>query len=423
MMEGVLGSKGSIIARSVVLMHLFLILFCAVSLQGADLAVVGGAVYQSPEAPAISDGVILIHDGRITSVGPRSSVKIPLGIQRLDCSGSFVAAGFWNSHVHIFTPGLLHVNGETAAELNEQLDAMFNRWGFTTVFDIASVLKNTLALRSRINSGEIRGPRVLTVGEPLWTTPPIYISTFLAQNHIQIPVVSSPSEAATRVRALAQEGVNGIKLFAGSAQDGRVANMPLDMVRAATSDAHRHDLPVFAHPQNSEGLEVSIEGGVDILAHTALNSSPWNKAFVDRLKRAHMALIPTLTLFDFEARKAKVPDHEREQWINKVSDELRVFSEAGGQVIFGTDIGYTTHFDTALEFTLMAGAGMNFRQILASLTTEPARRLGYSDHSGRIAPGMDGDLTVLKGDPGADVRAFSRVQYTIRGGRVIYPSK
>ena len=71
----------------------------------------------------------------------------------------------------------------------------------------------------------------------------------------------------------------------------------------------------------------------------------------------------------------------------------------------------------------MSRAGMNFRQILAALTTEPARRFGYSDHSGRIAAGMDADLTVLKGNPGEDVTAFSRVQYTIRGGRVIYSSK
>jgi len=37
---------------------------------------------------------------------------------------------------------------------------MFNRWEFTTVFDVASVLDNTLALRRRIECGELRGPRI-----------------------------------------------------------------------------------------------------------------------------------------------------------------------------------------------------------------------------------------------------------------------
>jgi imidazolonepropionase-like amidohydrolase len=68
----------------------------------------------------------------------------------------------------------------------------------------------------------------------------------------------------------------------------------------------------------------------------------------------------------------------------------------------------------------MQRAGMSFPQILASLTTNPARRFGLANHSGRIAVTMDADLTVFRGDPGTDISAFSRVSYTIRGGRVIY---
>ncbi len=67
----------------------------------------------------------------------------------------------------------------------------------------------------------------------------------------------------------------------------------------------------------------------------------------------------------------------------------------------------------------MADAGMTFAQILASLTTNPAQRFGYASHSGRIAPGMDADLVVLKSDPGADVTALSHVVSTIRDGRFL----
>jgi hypothetical protein len=52
---------------------------------------------------------------------------------------------------------------------------MLTRWGFTTVFDIASVLENTNLIRHRIESGEVQGPRLLTVGEPFWVRTPIYI--------------------------------------------------------------------------------------------------------------------------------------------------------------------------------------------------------------------------------------------------------
>lgn len=91
-------------------------------------------------------------------------------------------------------------------------------------------------------------------------------------------------------------------------------------------------------------------------------------------------------------------------------------------MLFGTDVGYTDHFDTALEFTLMSRAGMSFHEIMASLTTKPARRFGYSGHSGCIATDLDADLTLLKGDPAQDVTALSKIQLTIRSGKIIYSS-
>jgi imidazolonepropionase-like amidohydrolase len=301
---------------------------------------------------------------------------------------------------------------------------MFNRWGFTTVFDVASVLDNTLALRRRIENNELRGPHILTVGEPIWTIEPVYVREFLKERHIAIPHTETPDQAVALVRDHATRGANGIKLFTGSYQGGgKVAPLPLTVAKAAVEEAHRRRMPVFAHPQNMDGVNVAIDSGVDILAHTVPQSTPWTPEFVSRLKSANMALIPTLTLFDFEARKGNSSDQEREAWIAKMIAELRAYSQADGDILFGTDIGYIDHFDTALEFTLMAQAGLNFREILSSLTTNPAQRFGYSEHNGSIARGMDADLVVLDTDPAHDATAFSKVRYTIRSGRVIYSEK
>jgi len=53
-------------------------------------------------------------------------------------------------------------------QVASQLHEMLTRWGFTTVFDIASVLQNTTLIRRRIENGEVNGPRILTVGDPFW---------------------------------------------------------------------------------------------------------------------------------------------------------------------------------------------------------------------------------------------------------------
>jgi imidazolonepropionase-like amidohydrolase len=393
--------------------------------RASDLALVGAKIYPSPTEPPIENGSILVHGGQILAIGPARAIKVPRSATIIDCKGLIVTAGFWNSHVHIFTPGLLRVRDSTAAELDEQLDAIFNRWGFTTVFDLASVLDNTLELRHRIESDEVRGPRILTAGEPIWTIEPEYVRDYMRENNIHIPDTETPDQAIALVRDHVAKGADGIKLFTGSVQDGdKVAALPLAVAKAAVEEAHRHGMPVFAHPQNLEGVEIAINSGVDILAHTVPGSPPWTPEFIARLKKGNHALIPTLTLWDFEARKVQgATDQERKAWIDKMVAELGAYSKAGGEVLFGTDVGYTDHFDTTLEFTLMSRAGMTYQQILASLTTNPARRFKASGHRGRIANGMDADLVALGADPAHDVTAFSNVRYVIRGGKLIFSAK
>ncbi len=288
------------------------------------------------------------------------------------------------------------------------------------MFDIASVLKNTLALRGRIKEGNLRGPLILTTGEPVWTVQPVLIQQFLIDHQLRMPTVQTPSEARRQVVEEIERGADGTKLLTGSVQAASVVNMPIDIAKAAAAEAHRHHAPVFAHPQNSTGLDIAIKAGVDILAHTAPQAPDWAPVFVPRLKAAHMAVIPTLTLFDFEARKGRLSEAERETWVGNAVRELLAFFSAGGEVLFGTDIGYTDHFDTRLEFELMSRAGMDFRAILASLTTNPARRFGFAGRKGRAEAGMDADLTVLDGDPGQDIGAFSKVRATFRNGVMVF---
>jgi imidazolonepropionase-like amidohydrolase len=165
-------------------------------------------------------------------------------------------------------------------------------------------------------------------------------------------------------------------------------------------------------------VEIAIDSGVDVLAHTVPQSPPWTPEFCARLQRAHLTLIPTLTLFEFEARNS--PAESREAWVAQMVAELRSYAAAGGTILFGTDIGYTDRYDTTQEFTLMSRAGMSYRQILASLTTNPAHLFGSSP---RIEAGVPADLTVLDGDPAQDVTNFSRVRYTIRHGEIMWQAK
>jgi imidazolonepropionase-like amidohydrolase len=393
--------------------------------HASDLALVGAKIYLSPTEPAIENGSILIHSGHIQSVGPGDRVKVPRGATVIDCKGLVVTAGFWNSHVHILPPGLLHAENHSSGEIGSQLQAMFTQWGFTTVFDIASILQNTNLIRHRIEIGEVKGPRILTVGEPFWEKggTPIYVKDYLEANHVSIPDVESTTQAKERVHQEIRDGADGIKIFVNSIEPNEILTMPVDLAQVIAAEAHRAGKPVFAHVSNHQGIEVAIQSKVDILAHTTAADEPWSPELVQRLVGDHMALTPTLTLWDVEFTKGHASPGDIEKVMSKAAQQLKVFSQAGGQVLFGTDVGYIGQFDTSEEFTWMSRAGMSFQQILASLTTSPTERFGYSAHSGRIAKGFDADLVVLGADPAQNTSAFANVRYTIRDGQVIYAKK
>jgi len=391
--------------------------------HAADLALVGAKVYLSPSEPPIESGTILVRGGHIRSVGPVAKIKVPRGATVIDCRGLVVTAGFWNSHVHILLPGLLHAENLSSEQITSQLQQMLTQWGFTTVFDIASVLQNTNLIRRRIESGEVEGPRILTTGEPFWGKggTPVYIQDFLEANRIRIPDVQSGAQAEERVRQQIHDGADGIKIFANSVERDRILTMPSDLAQVIAAEAHRVGKPVFAHVSNNQGIEVAIQSGVDILAHTTPVDDLWSPSFAQRLVTAHMALTPTLTLWETVSPNAS-PD-EIEKGMSRAAQQLGAFYQAGGQVLFGTDVGYIEQFDTQEEFKWMSRAGMSFQGILASLTTNPAQRFSYSTHSGRIAKGFDADLVVLDADPAQNASAFSQVRYTIRDGQVIYRKK
>jgi imidazolonepropionase-like amidohydrolase len=396
----------------------------AASAHGDDLALIHARIYASPDATPILDGVVLIHDGRISAVGDFKPKKIPPGSKIVDLKGSVVTAGFWNSHVHLMNQALLNADQRSSAELANELRQMLTRWGFTTVFDTASLLKNTNVIRRRIASKEIAGPMILTLGDPFYPKggTPIYVKQFMKDNGFPDEEIASLSDALARARRqIQQEGADGIKLFAGAIVGGEVGvlAMPLDQARALAAAAHALGKPVFAHPSDLDGLNVSIDSGVDVLAHTTPMSGPWSPELAARIVARHIALIPTLTLFEVEAKKFEESEEDSKNDMDAAVQQVEVFTKAGGPILFGTDVGYTDAFDTTEEYRQLARA-LSWRQILASLTVSPAEKFGFAAHKGKLSPGQDADLVVLDADPAKDVTAFAKVQLTIRGGRIIF---
>ena len=391
--------------------------------HAADLALTGARLIVSPDRAPIEDGVIVVRDGRIAAAGRRGRVAIPRGAVTVDARGTTATAGFWNSHVHLITPETLRSRTATDAAMSDAMRAMFLRWGFTTVYDIASSLENTVSLRARIAAGKVAGPDILTVGDPFYPLngTPNYVRELYRAFDLPLAEVATAEQAIARVRAQGGAGAQGVKIFTGAIVGGEVGVLPMDLslARAIVAAADARGMPVFAHPTNDAGLAVAIDSGADILAHVTPETGPWSAARVRTLVSRRMAVTPTLALFRVEGRRAGNSDAAIEGTLRVAQQQVGAFARAGGQILFGTDIGYTPEYDTREELRLLHGAGLDWRAILTSLTTAPASRFGRADR-GRLAAGMAADIVLLDGDPTRDVAALSRVRCTFRAGVVVY---
>jgi imidazolonepropionase-like amidohydrolase len=296
---------------------------------------------------------------------------------------------------------------------------MLTRFGFTSVFDTGSMWENTRQIRDRIESGEISGPRIRSTGEilnPKGAVPPDLVFDVIGAMRIKLPEIADADEARAASKMLLDAGADGIKVYAQTWAPPIVV-LPEGAIRAAVDEAHARQKLVFAHPSNRDGLLNAVRAGVDILVHTSPQSGPWDETVLTAMKKAGVTLIPTLKLWKYELRHDRTS--ARERFAGVAVGQLRAWNASGGVVLFGTDVGYMNDYDPTEEFVLMADAGMTFHQILTSLTTAPAQRFGVSNR-GRIASGFAADLTVLIGNPAADIRAFGAVAYSIRDGKVIF---
>ena len=238
--------------------------------EGATV-LVASRLYVSPDAAPIDDAAIMIVDGKIAAAGPAKDIATGGARHLAACDGGTVTAGFQNSHVHFTEAKFADAGTRPAAELSAAMTDMLNRHGFTTVIDTTSNLANTVALRERVEKGEVTGPRILTAGFALYPKDgiPVYLRDLPPEFLAMLSQPASVEEALAEVQANLDGGADATKLFLMTPQaGGRFAFMQPDIALAAADETHRRGLPVLAHPTDIEGINLAIEAGVDVLVHT-----------------------------------------------------------------------------------------------------------------------------------------------------------
>ncbi len=109
------------------------------------------------DGQVIDRGTVTVRNGKIVSVtaGPARSIG---GVTRIDGTGKTLIAGYIDAHRHLIAgPADKFLREQAADRMRELLEA-----GFTTVQSGGDDNAGILELKRMIESGQIKGPRILT---------------------------------------------------------------------------------------------------------------------------------------------------------------------------------------------------------------------------------------------------------------------
>ena len=244
---------------------------------------------------------------------------------------------------------------------------------------------------------------------------------------------AAPTSQGVRaaVREHADRGVDVIKIMAsggnltpGSRQD--LAQFPPEVLRAAVDEAHRLGLPVTAHAHAVAAIADATAAGVDGMEHVSFWTEEGVDAPGDMIRviaarqiavGATLGMVPVPGMAPPPAVAARLP---------AMIANLRRLCESGAVMVAGTDAGIAPvkpHDVVRYAPAVLCQLGFSPAEALRTITSVAAGVCGLGHRKGRIAPGFDGDVLAVDGDPVADPEALHRIRAVYaRGAAVIRPS-
>ncbi len=380
----------------------------------------------------IERGSVVVRDGKIVSVSQGTADA--RGARVVDAQGKTLMPGFIDAHRHL-------VRGEGSQWLKEQAPARMQEFldaGFTTVMSAGDQPDAILELRRRLQTGEMKGPRLFAAGRIPLARPaapaggrgaapagdPARFDISRPPMRPTQPAAAIPAqETIQAVDAVAKAGFDYIKTVIIVTPGGPEK----DTLSLIVKEGKRHNLPTITHAVTVIDALAAVEAGVTRLVHTPhigrLDEDP---AAVQRIAKAGIPMTSTLAIFLPHFGPENTPlfrDGLPFPWdtISSAGQgpiNARLLWEAGISYGYGTDTSWHPRETLADE---LRGLQLVFSpaDIVTILTKNAATSAVKEDQLGTLEPGKMGDIVILNGDPLTNVASLLNVATVIKGGEVM----
>jgi len=390
------------------------VLFLVTSCVPAQDLVISNARILDGTGGVIEQGSIVVSDGRIVSVSAGDPEA--RGVLEIDAQGMTVMPGMIETHVHLLLVDRTLENQEALDEwIEQELPGDLNGYlesGFTTVLSTGDPPNSILAVKRRIEIGELRGPRLLVSG-PVFTGPDGHPATTVCGGFPSFCRASLAVEvddaqiARARVRELAEAGVDAIKAVY-EAGPGTAPKLADDVLAAIAEEAQLHGLPLIVHARPQDALRV-VELGAKRLVHPPLVGALERSSAVERLRGASIPFSTT-----FFPWMAQIPE---------MLATMRALWDGGVTIAFGTDRFLNNPADDISRQIEALNRVLSPAEIITALTHNAATYLDLSDEIGSLEPGKLADIVIIDGDPITNISDLANVEVVIQGGQIVVDNR
>ena len=417
----------------------------------AQKALVGGRLIDGFGGRPVENSVILIDGDRIEAVGQVGSLRVPSSYEVISTEGMSVLPGLWDMHVHLQIVG--------HSDYDHWDDATMNRWekevmpaaamqllhaGVTSGRELGAPLEPIVAVRNRINRGEIPGPTLYITGPFLQHRP-------YKENDPSRWGVYGVEDAREKVDRLADAGVDLIKLID---QD----QMTMDEVHAIVDRAHERGLQVIAHSHRPEEIRRGILAGVDCFEHTGLNTMPaYPDDVFEMMKNAASTMywtptISPLLLYEYtrdnperiddprwrEGLPADLQEDVRQSLENlerldyyqlmprrapTLKRKFEQLRESGIILLIGTDSGVPLNFhsdSTWRELDIWVNTfDVPVMEAIQAATYWPSVAQRVNEDVGTVSEGKKADIIAVRGDVLRHINLLGDVDLVMKNGEVV----
>jgi len=358
----------------------------------------------------VRNTTLVVEGGKILSIDP--------SIRRAtyDLSGLTVMPGMIDTHVHVawhFGP-----DGRFSQRDDSQVQALSytleNSYvtlmaGFTTVQSVGNAIDGEA--RDTINRGLLPGPRIL--------------ASLNAITDTRLTV----EQIRERVRQLKKQGADLLKIFASkSIRDGGGQTLSDQQIQAACGEATAQGMRTLVHAYGPDTIIASVKAGCTAIEHGTFVSDGGLRLMAERgtYFDPNVGLVAQNYL-DNRAKYQGIGNYTDEGFAameKSIPLNLAMFRRAlaveGLKIVFGTDAVAGAHGRNAEELIYrVQKGGQDAMAGIISITSLAAESLGLKDQIGALGSGLQADVIAVDGDPIRDITALRRVQFVMKGGRVV----